>query len=108
MRGPRRVVQKPTDTKNALKNLLNLLKDYKFKLAITIICAILSTAFTVLGPILIGKATTCIFEGINLYLNHTGSIDFKLLVWLLGIAIILYIISAIFSYLQSWFLVEIS
>lgn len=105
---PRRVVQKPTDTKNALKNLLNLLKDYKFKLAITIICAILSTAFTVLGPILIGKATTCIFEGINLYLNHTGSIDFKLLVWLLGIAIILYIISAIFSYLQSWFLVEIS
>lgn len=108
MRGPRRFVQKPTDTKNALKNLLNLLKDYKFKLAITIICAILSTAFTVLGPILIGKATTCIFEGINLYLNHTGSIDFKLLVWLLGIAIILYIISAIFSYLQSWFLVEIS
>lgn len=108
MRGPRRVVQKPTDTKNALKNLLNLLKDYKFKLAITIICAILSTAFTVLGPILIGKATTCIFEGINLYLNHTGSIDFKLLVWLLGIAIVLYIISAIFSYLQSWFLVEIS
>lgn len=108
MRGRRRVVQKPTDTKNALKNLLNLLKDYKFKLAITIICAILSTAFTVLGPILIGKATTCIFEGINLYLNHTGSIDFKLLVWLLGIAIILYIISAIFSYLQSWFLVEIS
>ena len=79
MRGRRRVVQKPTDTKNALKNLLNLLKDYKFKLAITIICAILSTAFTVLGPILIGKATTCIFEGINLYLNHTGSIDFKLL-----------------------------
>lgn len=108
MRGRRRVVQKPTDTKNALKNLLNLLKDYKFKLAITIICAILSTAFTVLGPILIGKATTCIFEGINLYLNHTGSIDFKLLVWLLGIAIVLYIISAIFSYLQSWFLVEIS
>ncbi|KZX13119.1 putative ABC transporter ATP-binding protein [Methanobrevibacter oralis] len=108
MRGPRRFVQKPTDTKNALKNLLNLLKDYKFKLAITIICAILSTAFTVLGPILIGKATTCIFEGINLYLNHTGSIDFKLLVWLLGIAIVLYIISAIFSYLQSWFLVEIS
>ena len=108
MRGSRRVVQKPTDTKNALKNLLNLLKDYKFKLAITIICAILSTAFTVLGPILIGKATTCIFEGINLYLNHTGSIDFKLLVWLLGIAIVLYIISAIFSYLQSWFLVEIS
>ena len=105
---PRRVVQKPADTKNALKNLLNLLKDYKFKLAITIICAILSTAFTVLGPILIGKATTCIFEGINLYLNHTGSIDFKLLVWLLGIAIVLYIISAIFSYLQSWFLVEIS
>ena len=40
MRGPRRVVQKPTDTKNALKNLLNLLKDYKFKLAITIICAL--------------------------------------------------------------------
>lgn len=105
---PRRVVQKPADTKNALKNLLNLLKDYKFKLAITIIYAILSTAFTVLGPILIGKATTCIFEGINLYLNHTGSIDFKLLVWLLGIAIVLYIISAIFSYLQSWFLVEIS
>ena len=105
---PKRVVQKPVDTKNALRKLLSLFKGYEVKLILTVVCAILSTLFNIIGPMLIGRATTCIFDGINKFLNHTGTIDFNLLYYLLGLAAVLYIISAIFSYLQSWILVEIS
>ncbi len=108
MSPPRRLVQKPTNTKKAFRDLLSLLSSYKLKLVITVFCAILSTVFTVIGPILIGQATTCIFDGVNRYLNHTGTIDFNLLFYLLGLAVVLYFISGIFTYLQSWFLVEIS
>lgn len=99
---------KPVNMRKAIKNILYLLKDYKLKLTITVICAILSTLFSVIGPLLIGQATTIIFNGINLLIKGTGTIDFNSLINILIITVILYIISAIFNYLQSWFLIGVS
>ena len=104
----RRPPEKAVDNKKAIKNILGLLKDYKLKLIITVICAIISTVFSVISPLLIGQATTTIFNGINNIIHHTGSIDFESLITTLTIVVILYIISAVFTYLQSYFLVEIS
>lgn len=108
MRPDRRMVSKPNDMRKSLGQVLSLLKDYKLKLIITFICAVISTSFTVIAPLLIGQATTVIYNGINEMINKTGSIDFEILFNLLIIAAILYIISAIFTYLQSWFLTQIS
>lgn len=104
----RKPPEKPVNNRKAIRNILSLLKDYKFKLALTVICAVLSTAFSVISPLLIGKATTTIFDGINSIANHTGTIDFDSLLFFLSVAVVLYIVSAVFSYLQSYFLVEIS
>ena len=104
----RRPPEKAVDNKKAIKNILGLLKDYKLKLIITVICAIISTVFSVISPLLIGQATTTIFNGINNIIHHTGSIDFESLLTTLTIVVILYIISSVFTYLQSYFLVEIS
>lgn len=103
-----REVEKPTDLRKSVKQLIYLLKDYKVKLTITVICAVLSTAFSVIGPLIIGRATTTIYNGINNIIHHTGSIDFHTLYTLLIIAVILYVISAVFTYLQSYYLTEIS
>ncbi|WP_297981299.1 ABC transporter ATP-binding protein [uncultured Methanobrevibacter sp.] len=104
----RKPPEKPVDNRKALKNIFSLLKDYKLKLVLTVICAVISTLFSVISPLLIGMATTTIFDGINLILNHTGTIDFDRLFFFLSMVVILYVISSIFSYLQSYFLVEIS
>lgn len=104
----RKPPEKPVDNKKAIKNILYLLKDYKLKLFVTFICALLSTVFSIIAPFLIGMATTIIFNGINAMANHTGSIDFNSLFFLLGVVVVLYIVSSIFSYLQTWFLIDIS
>lgn len=104
----RKPPEKPVDNKRAIMNILGLLKDHKFKLTITVICTVISTAFTIIAPLLIGQATTTIFDGINNIIHHTGSIDFNTLIYLLEIVIVLYVISSVFSYLQSFFLVEVS
>lgn len=104
----RKPPEKPVDNKKAIKNILSLLADHKFRLIITIICAILSTAFTIIAPLLIGQATTIIYDGINNISRHTGSIDFTSLINILTIVVILYVVSSIFSYLQSYFLIKIA
>ena len=108
MRKDRREVSKPNNTKKSIKQVLSLLKDYKLKLSMTFICAIISTLFTVISPLLIGRATTIIYDGITQIMNHTGSIDFESLYFLLLVATVLYVVSAVFTYLQSWFLTQIS
>ncbi len=104
----RKPPEKPVDNKKAIRNILILLKNHKWKLILTMICAVISTAFTIIAPLLIGQATTLIFDGINNILNNTGSIDFEGLVNLLIIVVILYVISSVFSYLQSIFLIEVT
>jgi len=104
----RKPPEKPVDNKKAIWNILTLLKDHKLKLILTVVCAVISTAFTIVAPLLIGQATTTIFDGINNIIHHTGSIDFDTLIHLLIIVVILYVISSVFSYLQSILLVEVT
>ena len=104
----RKPPEKPVDNKKAIKNILTLLKDHKFKLALTVICAVISTAFTIIAPLLIGQATTTIYDGINRMISHTGTIDFNSLTHILIIVVALYVISSLFSYLQSIFLIEVT
>lgn len=104
----RRPPEKPVDNKKAIKNILFLLKDYKLKLFITFICALLSTVFSIIAPLLIGMATTTIFDGLNAIATNTGTLDLNRLFFLLSVVVILYVVSSIFSYLQTWFLIDIS
>lgn len=104
----RKPPEKPVNNKKAIKNILGLLKDYKFKLVLTIVCAVISTVFSIIAPLLIGEVTTTIYDGIKSITNHTGTLDFTTLINLLIIVVILYVISSVFSYLQTYFLVEIS
>ena len=104
----RRPPEKATDNKKAIRNILGLLSNYRLKLTLTVICAVISTLFSIIAPLLIGNATTIIYNGINNIIHHTGSIDFTSLINLLIIVIILYVVSSAFTYLQSYFIVEIS
>lgn len=104
----RKPPEKPVDNRRAIRNILSLLKDHRFRLIVTVICAILSTAFTIIAPLLIGQATTIIYNGINSIIHHSGSIDFTRLLNILIMVSILYVVSALFAYLQSYFIIRIA
>ena len=96
-RKPRRAPpEKPANAKQSIKNIFSLLTGYKLKLSLTVICGIISTVFSVISPLLIGFATTAIFDGIN-----SGNMNLNHIINLLIAIVILYIISAVFSGLRS-------
>ncbi len=111
MGGPMRAGMPGEKAKNFRGSFAKLLKyigRYKFAILLVIIFAIFSTAFSVLGPKVMGHATTEIAEGLMRKIQGTGAIDFdkigKILLFTLG----LYIISAMFSFVQGWIMTGIS
>ena len=99
---------KPKDFTSSLKKLISSLKPYKAKIMIVFMFSILSTLFTIVGPKVLGNATTELYNGIVAKLNNTGSIDFTKLHKILITLLILYIISAIFNYIQGVVVSKIS
>lgn len=87
-----------------IKSILFLIKGYKLKFIITGIFAILSVLFTIYSPILLGDAVNIILDGSNKILNHTGTMDFSALTYILFLAGTLYFLSVLFNYLQTYYL----
>ncbi len=104
-RGPKHQgTQKAKDFKKAIKGLLSYLKPYRLSLVVVIIFAILSSIFSIVGPKILGNATTEIYKGIMgkiLGTNSTG-INFGAIGEILLVLLALYILSAVFSYIQSF------
>ncbi len=103
-------VEKAKDFKGTLKRLLNLLKPHQFKLYAVLILAALSTAFSVVSPKIMGKATTELFEGMMAkYKGIPGAgVDFSYIAHILFVLGALYLISAIFRYLQQIIMVDVA
>ena len=100
--------EKAKNFKGTLVNLLHYMGLYKIALVAVAIFAIGSTIFSVLGPKILGNATTELYNGIIAKLTGTGSIDFEAIASILIGLIIMYIASAILSFAQSWIMTGIS
>lgn len=100
-RGPR-IVEKPKDFKGTLKRLIKSLSMYKIHLIIIFTFAIFSTIFSILGPKILGNATTEIFNGLLSKLQGGAGIDFNKILSILLLLLTLYVISSIFSYIQGF------
>ena len=111
MRGPGRGVptEKPKNFKETTKKLIKeYLTQYKFKLLIVIIFAIGSTIFTIVGPKILGNATTEIFNGLIGKLSGGTGIDFEKIGQILLTLLCLYIISAVFSFIQGFIMTGVA
>ena len=100
--------EKAKDFSGAVKKLLRYMSKYKIRLIGMMIFAIAGTVFNIVGPKILGKATTELFNGLVAKVNGTGGIDFdkigKILLWTLG----LYLCSAAFSFVQGFIMTGIS
>lgn len=108
--GGMRGTEKAKDFKGTMRNLFNYLKPYRISILIVVIFAIGSSAFSIVGPKVLGKATTEIFEGLVRKVSNQGNagIDFDYIGSILLILLGLYVISAIFSLIQSFIVSGIS
>ncbi len=93
--------EKAKDFKGTIKKLMARMTEYRWALAAVVACAILSTAFNIIGPTVLGQATTTIFTGLVAKISGTGGIDFAAIGRILLILLSLYGVSAGFSFVQG-------
>jgi ATP-binding cassette subfamily B multidrug efflux pump len=95
--------EKPRDFKGTMAKLIKYLSVYKLSFLIVILFAIASTVFSILGPKILGQATTTLFVGVMGQIAGTGKgIDFTSIGNIILLLVVLYLISAAFSYAQGW------
>lgn len=101
--------EKAKDFKGTFKKLVAYLGKYKTAVTFVILFAIGSTIFNILGPKILGEATTKVFEGVMDMIAGTGEgIDFNFIGRIIIILIILYLISALFAYIQGHIMSNVS
>ena len=109
--GPMAAMRKGDRARNfkaTMSKLAQYLRAYRTKITIVMIFAVASTVFNIVGPKVLGNATTKLFEGVLAEIAGTGSIDFEYIGRILLIMLVLYIASSIFAYIMGWVMAGIS
>ena len=105
-RGP--ASERARDFSGTLKQLIAYLAHERIALVIALVCAIASVVFNVVGPRILGQATTKLFEGLTAKVMGTGSIDFAGIGYILAGLLCLYLTSAAFNFCQGWLMTGVT
>ena len=101
--------EKAKNFKGTMLHLAGYLKHYKISVIVVIVFACFSSVFSIAGPKILGKATTKLFEGLIAWAMGTGLLtDFRYIRNRLLLLVVLYVVSALFSYLQSYIMSGVS
>ena len=108
MHGGRMGGEKAKDFKGSIGKLIRYMSKYKFRFVIMLIFAVAGTVFNIVGPKILGKATTELFNGLVAKIGGSGGIDFTKITQILLFTLSLYVCSAIFSFIQGFIMTGIS
>lgn len=100
--------EKARDFKGSIGKLAVYVSKYKFAIIVVMIFAACSTVFSVIGPKILGRATTALSEGLMKKIQGTGGIDFTYIGQVLLFVLGLYLLSAIFSFVQGWIMTGVT
>lgn len=100
--------EKAKDFKGTIKKLVRYMSVYKIQMLFVLIFAIGGTIFNIVGPKILGKATTEIFNGLVNKVSGTGGMDFERIGRILLLTLGLYVVSAVFSFVQGYIMTGIS
>ena len=111
-RGPRgrgmMQVEKAKDFRGSIAKLLNYLRPYYVRLLFIVLFAVFSTVFSIIGPRILGSATTKLAEGLAQKYAGTGGIDFDAIARILLSLGAIYILAMFFSFLQGWMMAGVT
>ena len=108
MHGGRMGGEKAKDFKGSIGKLIRYMSKYKFRFVIMLTFAVAGTVFNIVGPKILGKATTELFNGLVAKIGGSGGIDFTKITQILLFTLSLYVCSAIFSFIQGFIMTGIS
>lgn len=109
MPGPNRpATEKAKDFKGTLIKLVRYIAHERVKLVCAIVFAIVSVAFNVTGPRVLGNATTELFQGLTAKITGAGGIDFDAIARILATALVIYISAAAANLVQGWLMTGIT
>lgn len=94
--------EKAKNFKGTMSKLIQYTKPYWISMLVCVLFAIASTVFTIIGPKILGTASTTLAEGIAAKYTNTGGIDFTKIFNILKTLTIIYLLSLAFSYIQGW------
>lgn len=100
--------EKPKDFKGSIGKLIRYLGNYIGAIIVVMVIAAIATVFSVAGPKVMGKATTALAEGLMNKIAGTGGIDFDYIAKILLFTLGLYLVSAIFNFVQGWIMSTIT
>lgn len=101
-------VEKAKDFKGTLKKLFSYMSQYKLGIFAVMLFAVASTVFSIVGPKILGRATTELFDGLMSKIQGIGGIDFDAVAKILLIVLCLYVISSIFNFVQGLIMTNIT
>jgi ATP-binding cassette subfamily B protein len=108
-RGMLRGGEKARDFRGTMTRLLHELRPYRVSIIVALVFAVASTIFSIVGPKILGQATTKLFEGIVGQISGTGpGIDFAYIGNILLMMMFLYVASSVFSFVQGWMMTGVS
>lgn len=108
MKGKKMNFEKATNPKVATSKLIKFMKPYYKLILLVVIFAIGSTIFSIVGPKILGNATTILFEGIVEKISGVGTINFKKILNILLFLALLYLVSMIFSIIQGMIMTNVT
>ncbi len=101
-------VEKAKDFKGSIKNLIKYIGRFKIAIIIVMVCAAASTIFSVIGPKILGNATSELAGGLMKKIAGKGTIDLEKIGFILLFALSLYLVSAAFMFIQGWLMTGIT
>jgi ATP-binding cassette subfamily B multidrug efflux pump len=103
-------IEKAKDFKGTLRRLLTYLKPHRVKFIIIFLAAVSSTVFSIVSPKVMGQAITKLFEGFLMKMKGlpNAAIDFKYILNIIFILIGIYVISAIFNFIQQYIMADVA
>jgi len=102
-------IEKANNFSGTLKRIIKLMfTQYKVSSILIVFFALASTVFGIVGPKIMGQATTELFEGLVAKISNEGSINFEKIARILLTVLGLYILSSLFMFIQGWLMSNIS
>ena len=107
--GKEKKQKRSDDFGKTLKRIIKLMfKKYMISSILVVLFALISTVFGIVGPKIMGQATTKLFEGLVAKINNTGGIDFEKIAGILLTVLGLYVLSSMFMFVEGWLMSNIS
>lgn len=100
--------EKAKNLKGALKQVLQYSGNYKYVFLVVVIFAAAATVFQVIGPKVMGHATTELANGLMAKIEGTGGINFDTILHILLLTLLLYVISSVCSFIQGWLMTNVT